>query len=105
MKKREGFIIWLAYFDARYPRSKGRRVPKALAVEKPTLSELEEAAKRAGLQVLAVEGNAKYPACWFEEPGRILVRAEGRRKSQVVTIIAKELVEVRKARQLQRRKP
>lgn len=105
MKKRDGYVIWPAYFDARNPRSKGRRVPRAIAVEKPTLSELEEAAKRAGLQVLAIEREARYPACWFEEPGRILVRAEGKRKSQVVKIIARELAEVRKAKQLQRRKP
>lgn len=103
LKKREGFILWLAYFDAAHPRSKGRRVPRNLAVEKPTLSELEEAARRAGFQVLAVENDAKYPACWYEHTGRVLVKADAPKKSWVVRKVAESLVEVRRARQ-QRRK-
>jgi len=103
LRRREGLILWLAYFDATQPRSRGRRVPRHLAVEKPTLAELEEAARRAGFQVVAVEPEAKYPALWYEQQGRILVKASVK-KSQVVRAVAKELLELRKSAPVKRRR-
>ena len=103
MRRREGYVLWLAYFDASQPRSKGRRVPRHLAVEKPTLAELVEAVRRAGFQVVAAEADAKYPALWYELQGRVIVKASAK-KSQVVKAVARELVEVRKAARAKRKR-
>jgi len=46
---------------------------------------------------VVVEEQAKYPAYWYEQPGRIVVKA-GEKKSEVVKRIARALVELRKTR-------
>jgi len=97
LRRKDGYVIWPAYFDATHPRSKGRKVPLRLAVEKPSLGELVEAARAAGYAQVVVEEQAKYPAYWYEQPGRIVVKA-GEKKSEVVKRIARALVELRKTR-------
>ncbi len=101
MRKKDGYVIWPAYFDATHPRSKGRKVPLSLAVEKPSLSELIEAARAAGYAQVVAEEQARYPAYWYEQPGRVVVKSS-EKKSEVIKRIARALVELRKAKKAKR---
>uniref|UniRef100_A0A7C1T169 Signal recognition particle 19 kDa protein n=1 Tax=Thermofilum pendens TaxID=2269 RepID=A0A7C1T169_THEPE len=76
LRRKDGYVIWPAYFDATHPRSKGRKVPLRLAVEKPSLGELVEAARAAGVRPSGSRGAGEVP--------RLLVRAtwEDCRKSR-----------------------
>ncbi|MCC6039420.1 MAG: hypothetical protein LM563_01265 [Thermofilum sp.] len=101
MRKKDGYVLWPAYFDATHPRSKGRKVPLSLAVEKPSLSELIEAARAAGYAQVVAEEQARYPAYWYEQPGRVVVKSS-EKKSEVIKRIARALVELRKAKKAKR---
>jgi len=94
MRKKEGKIIWAAYFDSALPRDKGRRVPKSLSVEKPRLEEIARAAERAGFSVVSIDQDAKFPAFWFESGGRVIVKTT-EKKSVVIKKIAEKLKELR----------
>ncbi|HMF31785.1 MAG TPA: signal recognition particle subunit SRP19/SEC65 family protein [Candidatus Lokiarchaeia archaeon] len=90
MRKKSKTIYWLAYFDKRLTRAEGRRLPKNEAVEKLTIEQLATAARALGYEV-DVEPMAKFPAHWFERPGRILVDTSGQPKSKVLNKIGKQL--------------
>jgi signal recognition particle subunit SRP19 len=101
LRRKDGYVLWPAYFDATHPRSKGRKVPLSLAVEKPSLSELIEAARAAGYAQVVAEEQARYPAYWYEQPGRVVVKSS-EKKSEVIKRIARALVELRKAKKAKR---
>ncbi|RLE71199.1 MAG: hypothetical protein DRJ43_00200 [Thermoprotei archaeon] len=86
-------VVWPLYFDSRRSWSEGRRVPKRLAVEKPTLELLARAARAAGYDV-EVDPEARHPSCWFESNGRILVTTD-EPKTLVLRRIAAKLREIR----------
>lgn len=65
-------IVWLIYFDASITRRFGRRVPRKLAVESPTLEELVEACKRLNLS-FQVRESARYPRMWWSRRGYVIV--------------------------------
>ncbi len=68
MKK---IVLWPSYFDIRLKRREGRRVPKSLAVNAPTVEELAIAAKNLGLSP-EVEHSKSYPSTpWVK--GRVFV--------------------------------
>lgn len=69
MKKRGGRILWLAYLDSTLPKSRGRIVPRRLAVAKPTIEEAARALDRLGLKY-DVYRDKKYPAIWYDERGQ-----------------------------------
>jgi signal recognition particle subunit SRP19 len=99
MRKKDGYIIWPEYFDSSKPR-RWRRISRSLAVEKPTLEELKEAATRAGFTV-TVEPAAKHPSFWFESSGRILIHAT-QKKNVLVKAIAIQLRKIREERERSR---
>ncbi|ABL77768.1 signal recognition particle subunit SRP19/SEC65 family protein [Thermofilum pendens] len=101
MLKKNGFIVWPVYFDSTKPR-KWRRVPRKLAVEKPTLSEIVEAVKREGFS-FTVEENAKHPAYWYEVQGRVIVQANVK-KSVLLKKIAENLQKIRAEQSSKRRR-
>ncbi len=97
MSLREGprkVVLWPHYFDAERSWSRGRRVPRSLAVRRPDLEEVAEAARRAGYECI-VDGEARHPATWFEYRGRVLVVTD-ERKTTVLRRVAKELKALRK---------
>ena len=49
MKDYEHVVVWLDYFNKTLPRNKGRRLTKEKCVFDPSLKELIEASKAAGL--------------------------------------------------------
>ncbi|MCS7097313.1 MAG: signal recognition particle protein Srp19 [Candidatus Methanomethylicia archaeon] len=86
MSKKRMIVIWPAYLDATLTRSRGRRIPKEIAVSNPTLQEIKEAIKELNLNFIVEEGK-KYPKMWFKDKGRILVEKSGR-KIEIIKKIA-----------------
>lgn len=64
--------IWPQYLDKNLTLNEGRKVSKEIAVSEPTLSDIERALKRLGLQY-SVQKERSYPGKWYEKSGRILV--------------------------------
>jgi len=81
--------IWPAYFDIKYSRSKGRRIPREKAVRDPKIEDIEKAALKLGLKPVLQPGKAysKYP---WKRTGVILVDKKGS-KVDVINMIAEEL--------------
>lgn len=73
---RDRWILYPAYFDAARTRGRGRRVPRALAVERPTAETLAAAAKALGLAA-EVEPEAGYPRAPWAGGGRVKVEKRG----------------------------
>ncbi len=90
MRKKSKTIFWLAYFDKRLTRKQGRRLSKNDAIDKLTLEQLAEATRMLGFEV-DMDPEARFPASWFEHPGRIIVNTEGQQKSKVLAKIGKQL--------------
>lgn len=68
MKKKGGRILWIVYLDATVPRSRGRLLPRRLAVPRPTAEEVAKALEKLGVKY-EVYRDKKYPAFWFDERG------------------------------------
>jgi signal recognition particle subunit SRP19 len=96
MRDQGYWIIYPEYFDARRSKGDGRRVPRSLAVEAPSLEELAKACKLLGLEYI-IEKDKRYPKNWYESQGRVLVkRVDGLRKKQLLRELAKTLQMLRK---------
>ncbi len=74
-KKERKKVLWPVYFDLHRKRSEGRRVPKGLAVENLEIPEIARAIKSMGLEY-EVDYDARYPAFWWRESGRVLVKTD-----------------------------
>jgi signal recognition particle subunit SRP19 len=94
MRKQEKAIIWPAYFDLGKTRKEGRRVPKTLAVTTPKIAEIEEATTKLGLEHELVPDKG-YPKTPWSKPGMLLVEKQGS-KEQIITMLAKQLLKIRK---------
>ncbi|WP_405305960.1 signal recognition particle subunit SRP19/SEC65 family protein [Methanobrevibacter sp.] len=68
--------IWPQYLDKNLTLKEGRKIAKEYAVADPSLSDIERAVKRLGLQH-SVQKEVSYPGKWYEKSGRILVEWEG----------------------------
>jgi len=86
-------VIWPAYLDKTKSRQDGRKISSKLAVTSPTLSEIEQAAKRLNLNPI-VEKDKAYPKEWWEVSGRVLVD-KVKPKSLLLKDIAKEIRRMR----------
>ncbi|MEZ0318640.1 MAG: signal recognition particle subunit SRP19/SEC65 family protein [Pyrobaculum sp.] len=95
MKKKGGRVLWLVYIDANVPKSRGRIVPRHLAVEKPTLQEAAKALERLGYKY-EVAPDKRYPPLWYEERLRGYIVVETREK--ITTVAKKVCEELRKMR-------
>ena len=82
-------IVWPSYFDVRLSRANGRRVPKAICVEKPDLSMLSEALQSMNLD-FEIQKDSSFPARWWRREGRALVDTDIP-KMELLTAIGKEL--------------
>lgn len=89
MKLQNMFIVWPIYFDASLSRSHGRKVPRTLALERPKLSDLCEAAERLGLNYKEVK-DAKHPSRWWESMGYLILEKKFS-KAETLRLLAKEL--------------
>jgi len=77
-------ILWPEYFDSTLSRKYGRKVPKELAVPRPTQRELLEAATSLGLRAEPLEGS--YPRTWWVKEGPILVEKKGTKRSIMIEV-------------------
>ncbi|MEM2104861.1 MAG: signal recognition particle subunit SRP19/SEC65 family protein [Candidatus Bathyarchaeia archaeon] len=91
MRKQEKFIIWPLYFDTSKTRNEGRRVPKSLAVYSPKISELKEAAEKAGLKCEVV-ADASHPKMPWLKTGMLLIEKNDGTKEEAIKKIAKQLL-------------
>lgn len=66
-------VIWPAYFDATLSRREGRRVPRSLAVDDPTVDEIAQAVGQVGYDAV-IEREKAYPRRGWTESGRVLVK-------------------------------
>lgn len=95
MRSRKPFLIfWPQYFDAKRSRSEGRKLTKKLAIEKVTTKEIALAAKRLGYKS-EIEGSFKYPKTWWDNPGRVVIDAKGKKKSKILLEVAREIRKIR----------
>ncbi|KKK42754.1 MAG: Signal recognition particle 19 kDa protein [Candidatus Lokiarchaeum sp. GC14_75] len=91
MRARKPFLIfWPQYFDGKRSRGKGRRLPKKLAIDKVSTKDIVKAARRLGYKA-DVEQNYKYSRTWWDDPGRVVIDAKGKKKSKVLLEVAKEM--------------
>jgi len=80
-------VIWPAYLDASKTRSEGRRVPRDLAVDDPTVDEIAEAAQQVGYDAV-IERDMTYSR-EYEPRGRVLIQgADDATKNDLVQAIA-----------------
>lgn len=86
-------VIWPVYIDKTKTRNEGRRISKSLAIQNPSLIEIERAAKKLGLNP-TVEKDKAYPKEWWEVSGRVLVD-KVKPKSLLLKDIAKEIRRMR----------
>ena len=91
MRSRKPFLIfWPQYFDGKRSRNKGRRLPKKLALDKVTNNDIAKAAQNLGYNAV-IEQGYKYSRTWWDDPGRVVLDAKGKKKSKILLEVAKEL--------------
>lgn len=98
MKDYDHVVLWLDYFNKNLKRRQGRKVNREQAVFDPTIQELIEAAKSAGLQFSDQEMNseARFPRRSFVKSGYLMVaKKDGIKKSQVIEEVADKMLQKR----------
>ncbi|WP_298500608.1 signal recognition particle subunit SRP19/SEC65 family protein [uncultured Methanobrevibacter sp.] len=85
--------IWPQYLDKNLSLSQGRKISKELAVKEPSLSDIERALKRMGLQY-SVDKQRAYPGKWYEKSGRILVEWD-KTKLELLKEVSLKIKEIR----------
>jgi len=81
--------IWPAYFDIRYSRSEGRRVPRDRAIRDPKLDDLEKVSHKLGLNPI-IQPEKRYSRKPWKRSGVVLVDKKGS-KTEIIKNIAKSL--------------
>ena len=95
MKDYEHVVIWLDYFNKTIPKKMGRRVPRDKSVFDPSLNELIDAAKAAGLQPTETNDQVRFPRRPYVRSGYIVIAKEQRPKSKIISAISEKLVSKR----------
>ena len=91
MRTRKPYLIfWPQYFDVKRSRSNGRRLPRKFAIDRVNLEEIVKAANNLGYHA-EIERNYKYPRTWWEDPGRVILDAKGKKKNKIMLELAKEI--------------
>lgn len=85
-------MIYPQYIDSSIPRSRGRRIPRNIAIPKPRIEEIIEAAEELGLNPKYEE--SAYPKHWWIK-GRIVVDKVGS-KLNTLKLIAQKIKDLRK---------
>ncbi len=85
--------IWPQYLNKNLTLKEGRKIAKEDAVSDPTISDIERAVKRLGLQY-NIQKEVSYPGQWYEKSGRILVEWEGT-KLELIREVSLKIKEMR----------
>lgn len=85
--------IWPQYLDKNLSLSEGRKVSMEYAVTEPSISDIERALKRLGLQY-NIDKKSAYPGKWYEKSGRVLVEWEDT-KLELLKEVSLKIKEIR----------
>ncbi|MEM4610096.1 MAG: signal recognition particle subunit SRP19/SEC65 family protein [Thermoproteota archaeon] len=88
ISKERYVIVYPQYFDSKASRKMGRRVPKGLAVDSPSLARIEGACRKLGLKVI-LEPDKAYPRVSNIKCGRIVVFCKDMRKRSLIEKIGR----------------
>ena len=94
MKDYEHVVIWLDYFNKTLPRNKGRRLSKEKCIFDPSLKELIDAAKAAGLEPTETEDQVRFPKRPYVRSGYIVLEKKST-KTSIMNKISEKLVSKR----------
>ena len=94
MKDYEHIVVWLDYFNKTLPRKKGRRLPKEKCIFDPSLKELIDAAKAAGLEPTETEDQVRFPKRPYVRSGYIVLEKKST-KTSIMNKISEKLVSKR----------
>ena len=85
MRGKRKIHVWPAYFDVRYSRKDGRRVPKNIAIRSPDVQKILDVSLKLELNPIIQEG--AYPRTPWIKTGVILVDKKGS-KTKILRDIA-----------------
>jgi len=85
-------VLWPTYFDLRRSRADGRRAPKNLSIDRPTVEEIYEIVKTLGLKG-TVHIDKAHPSNWSEKEGAVFVE-KSMPKTQLIEKVATKLKEI-----------
>ncbi len=91
MKDYEHIVIWLDYFNKNLKKSKGRRQGMEKCVFDPSLKELKDAVKAAGLEITESNETARYPKKPYVRSGYVVL-PKGSSKTKILDKISEKLV-------------
>ncbi len=91
MKDYEHVVIWLDYFNKTLPRNKGRRLAKEKCIFDPSLKELIDATKSAGLELTESEEKVRFPKRPYVRSGYIVL-PKNSSKTKILNKISEKLV-------------
>ena len=94
MKDYEHVVIWLDYFNKTLPRKKGRRLPKEKCIFDPSLKELIDATKAAGIEPTETEDQVRFPKRPYVRSGYIVLEKKST-KTSIMNKISEKLVSKR----------
>ncbi len=94
MKDYEHVVVWLDYFNKTLPRDKGRKLSKEKCIFDPSLKELIEAAKAAGLELTETDEKVRFPKRPYVRSGYVIIPKSGP-KTKILNKISEKLVSKR----------
>tara|TARA_Y100001949_G_scaffold168682_1_gene167702 strand:- start:1894 stop:2193 length:300 start_codon:yes stop_codon:yes gene_type:complete len=94
MKDYDHVVIWLDYFNKTLSRKKGRRLPKDKCVFDPSLNELIESSKAAGLEPTDKDDQVRFPRRSYVRSGYIILE-KGKPKTKILNQISEKLLAIR----------
>ena len=94
MKDYDHVVVWLDYFNKTLPRDKGRKLSKEKCIFDPSLNELIEAAKAAGLELTESNDKVRFPKRPYVRSGYIILPKNGP-KIKILNKISEKLVSKR----------
>ena len=94
MKDYEHVVILLDYFNKTLPRNKGRRLQKEKCVFDPSLNELVDASKAAGLEIKESDDKVRYPKRPYVRSGYVIL-PKNMAKTKLLEKISEKLVSKR----------
>ena len=94
MKDYEHVVVWLDYFNKTLPRDKGRKLSKEKCIFDPSLKELIEASKAAGLEPTETDDKVRFPKRPYVRSGYIILPKDGP-KTKILNKISDKLVSKR----------
>jgi signal recognition particle subunit SRP19 len=94
MKDYDHVVVWLDYFNKTLPRDKGRKLSKEKCVFDPSLNELIEATKAAGLELTESNDKVRFPKRPYVRSGYVILPKSGP-KTKILNKISEKLVSKR----------